>query len=450
MTELLVYLVYVGVALGGVALLLSGTRNVRAGVLILAVMIMSSAISPQMAERGYYGRTWLFAAQSLRAELYLASACLLSLIIAVHGNKVQFSRVSVVSYLMLCVNIYAGILDARWTPQEGMFRVGLSIVTIGSAAIYVTAMLRTWDDYLALLRALGLVGLLWIGGSMVQAVLDKSQMLVDYGRRFVGLLGNPQGTAVYLGPQSAILLWLFLNDPLRRMRWLWGGAFATVLMMVAWTGSRTGALLTMVGIVFLLRARFGRAVFALPLLVLGLIGVAYLVQAIGIELPFDRLLGGADTRSLAWTTLLEDALNAGLFGEGWQGARFVENAFLLGWVAYGPIMLAILLAIVASLVVLNVRLWRIRGEVADSVRSLIDLIAAYSVMFFIGGQFEWFIISRVDSNIQFVVIFTTMGASILASVKQSRESAEELPTEEVAEASEYGEGYEDSAQRQTQ
>jgi hypothetical protein len=443
------YLMVLCAVVGAVALILAGTMKIRGAALVVTLMVFASSLAPQMAARGYYGQTWLYPVQSLRAELYLAFGVLLALLVAVHAGKVRLNQVPLPTILILIINYFAGVLDTRETIQDGVFRIGLATATLGSLALYCTALFRSWDDFLPMMRAVGLAGLLWIGGSMVQAVLDQSQMLVDYGRRFVGLLGNPQGTAVYLGPMTTILLWLVLNDPARRMRWMWSMAFALVVMMVIWTGSRTGSLMAILGILFLLRARLGRAVILIPILGVGLIVVIYVVDMIGIELPFARLIGGGDTRTDAWKTLIEDALNAGFFGEGWGGARFVENSFLLGAVMYGPLMLVLLLLLIGSLFVLSSKLWRVRKHVPKQIAGLIDLIIAYSVMLFVGGQFEWFIISRVDANLPFIVIFSCMGASILTLVREQAALQDEYPETEQFDAIEYGEDVDYGAQAHT-
>lgn len=434
MQELLQYLLYLVGVVAAAGVLMAGARNVRAGFAILTVMVLFSAMSTQ-SEQGkelFAGRTWLHAIQANRANLYMGAAILLALVLLMHTRLIQMQRVAGAAVIMLVINLYAGVLDIRHDPLGGAQRVGLAMLAIGSLALFVTASLRTWDDYLTLMRALGAVGALWIGGAMVQAVLDQSQMLMGWQKRFVGLLGNPQGTAVYVGPQSAIMLWLALNDPVKKMRVLWSCLFAVMLMMVVWTGSRTAALLTLTGAMFLLRARLGGAVFLLPILAAALVGVSYIVSSLGIQLPFDRLIAGGDTRSAAWSGLFEDALATGLIGEGWTGARFVENAYLLGWVVYGQLMLLLMLAQLLFMGVNAARIWGVRRETPQSIRRLIDLIIAYYAMYFLGAQFEWYIVSRIDANICFITIFSCMGVCIYQTVLQQRQLGEEFGHEPEA------------------
>jgi hypothetical protein len=439
MQELALYILGAFAVMGIAGVLVASARDLRAGSVVVCLVVFCAAVSTQAMERGDSGRTWLYPLQKLRAESYLALSCVLGLVVLIHASKVVMTRVSTTAVLMLVINIFAGVMDTRENVRDGALRVGLATVSIGSMALFATAMFRTWDSYLPLMRALGVVGLLWVSGAMVQAVLDKSQMLVNYQTRFVGLLGNPQGTAVYLGPQSAIMLWLLLNDPSRRMRKLWVLLYAILVMMVIWTGSRTGAILAIVGAMFMLRAKLGRSVILVPLFGSAFFGIALIVQGMGINLPFSRFLEGGDTRTVAWKTLLDDALHAGMFGEGVAGARYVENSFLLGWVTYGPLMLMILLAVVLSLFVMGVKLWKIRHEVPEHIASIIDLFLAYSVMFVVAGQFEWFIISRVDANIPFVVLFSCMGSCILIKAREQRVLRAEAGSYDTPEALDYGE-----------
>ena len=62
---------------------------------------------------------------------------------------------------------------------------------------------RGWDDYLHFFRAVGLVGAAWSGACLLQVFLDRSQVVFPGTSRFTGLLGNPQSTAVYIGPMAA-------------------------------------------------------------------------------------------------------------------------------------------------------------------------------------------------------------------------------------------------------
>lgn len=407
---------------GILALVMAGARNLRAGLAVVTLIVFFSSISTQVEGRGHerVGRTWLQLFQANRAELYLAMSCALGMILAANARFMQMTRVSGIAMIMLIINIFAGVLDARSDAAQGAMRVGLAAISITSMALFVTSMVRTWDDLLPLMRALGVSGLMWVGGALVQVLLDKSQMLVNYETRFLGLLGNPQGTAIYLGPQSAITLWLMLNDSKRWTRILWAAVYAVILMLVVWTGSRTGMLMTIMGAMALLRSRFKNAVFLLPVLAVALVGVAYLVDSLGIELPFKRFLEGGDTRSEAWRGLFEDAQRSGVFGLGLEGARFVENSYLYAWVVYGPIMLALLLLQLVVIGTSSFRLWSVRREVPFKVRSMVDLTIAYYAMFFVGAQFEWFILARVDANISYVVIFSCIANAMLAMVREQR------------------------------
>lgn len=406
MQELVQYGAYLVGLLIGLWMLIAGTRNLRAAVAVVCVMAFFSSIASQVETGVSANRTWLYPLQDQRAQLYLVISCVLTVIMASNTRHLRLDRFPVVAGLMLMINVFAGVLDTRDDPADGAMRIGLAILSLGTLAAYVPAMIRGWDDFLPLMRALGMAGVIWVGGSMVQAVLDKSQLLMGTASRFTGLAGNPQGAAVYLGPQSAIILWLMLNDTSRRMRFLWAGVYAVILMMVAWTGSRTGVLLALIGAMFLLRARIGRAVFLLPVLALALVGVGYLVGSLGIELPFDRLTSGEDTRSAAWRGLLDDALHSGLFGGGARGARFVENSFLLGWARYGPIMAILLVVQALAMGISGLKLWRVRGLLPTRVKGLVDLTIAYYLIYLAGAQFEGIIIARIDPNLCYIVIFS--------------------------------------------
>lgn len=409
----------------GITLLVRAARHVGEAGWIIALMLFFSAISPPSAAAGEYGRTWLRPLQDQRSELYFASALLLFLAAVANPESRRLRLFPAAALINLVLQVFAGILDTRILMLDGWARVAMNLITTAGLLMVVPAMLRRWDDYLPFMRRLGAVGVVWAGAVVIQMLLDHRALVVATPSRFVGLLGNPQGAALYLPAQTIIVLWLMLNDPHRNLRWMWALTLAAFLLMVAWTGSRTGLLLTTTGIVSVLYARIGRAVLLLPVTLVGLYGIALLAKGLGVELPLDRLTSTMDTRSDAWNTLLDAALDAPLFGEG--SSSYVENSYLLAWVVYGPLMAALVVLLVVTLFLGSLRALPWRWRVPHAHRSLLDLCAGYGLMYALGAMFEYFVVARIEANVLFVSLLPTVVACMLRLARAEEDEPTETP-----------------------
>lgn len=401
----------VAAGLVGASLLFLAARDLRHSVWIIAIMAFATSITLQSEKAGNYGRTWLQPIQAVRVEMYIAASCLLLLAALMNSSSRHVRGFAPVLLINLVIQVFAGLLDARRVATEGWARVLMNLTTSTALLLILPALLITWENFLALMRALGAVGVLWAGCVLVQMVLDHRQMVVGNPSRFVGLLGNPQGTALYLPAQTVIVLWLVLNDTGKLRRWIWMTTLASLLLMVGWTGSRTGGLLSVIGISAVLYSRLGRGVFLLPIVGLGLYGVAALAVSLGVQVPIDRLTSSQDTRTEAWLALWRAALEAPFFGEG--TSDYVENSYLLAWVIYGPLMALLVLLLVAALMIGAARAVAHRGRLVGAQRSLLDLCVGYALMYPAGTMFEWFVVARIEINILLVAIIPVIATQLI-------------------------------------
>lgn len=382
---------------------------------IVGGMLMASALATHSTETGYINNTWLRIIQERRAEFYLGLGCLLFVLNIPHLPKFRINTLSAQGLCLLAINLYAGALDMVHMPGtlDGLMRIGLMLITMPAVMVAMGTMLNDWSDFQRAMRGLGFVGAAWVGAVIIQLFIDHRQLILAGTVRFTGLLGNPQATAVFVGPMATILAWLAFNDNDRRMRWFWIASSVAMTVMVLWTGSRTGTLMYLVGLTAVLHTRLGRAVFLLPLAAAGVYGMLQLIESMGISLGLERLTSGLDTRTDAWRMLLEDAMNAPLFGGGGAAARKVENSFLLGMVIYGVFMLALILLLMVINGVQCLRLLNLRRRAPGNVQRLIDVIIAYNLIYFMGAFFEWIVLSRVDGNFVFIMAFGAMTTRLL-------------------------------------
>lgn len=413
-----------GVVLGA-GLLIAAVRNITYAGLILSLMIFIAALAPQAnlrLEGGFTNNVWLRPLQEQRGPAYTAVGALLTLAVLAHAGRLGARLISAPVIVLTIINVYASMLDMHHAAlQAGMERLGLIAFSMPAMILVVGGMIHGWDDHLKIARCLGVAGVFWAGGVAIQVMLAPGELVVKGGNRFTGLLGNPQATAVYLGPQFLFLAFLAFNETNRRLRLLWIVTTGVTLIFIAWTGSRTCLILSTIGATAVLYTRLGRAVFLLPLLVAGFLGLVQLAVSMGIDLPLDRVVSLQDTRSEVWWTLLEDAVGSPLFGAGGAGARAVENSYLLGWAVYGPIMLLLILVLGAVSLFQAVRLRMVRRDTPPMIQRWIDVLCAFFFIYFLGAMFEWYILARVDANVVFMFVTSLSASSIIHQARAERQ-----------------------------
>lgn len=147
-------------------------------------------------------------------------------------------------------------------------------------------------------------------------------------------------------------------------------------------------------------------------------GVYEMALAAGIlsSAAVDRLASTQNTRALSWIWLLEDAFANPILGSGFRETRANENSFLLAFAAYG--------------VFCGTRSWpssssasgrcsssgAIAGFVPARYRQIVHLILGFNAAYFAGAVFEWHIVSRLEANIAYMLVFSVMTRQLMEKV----------------------------------
>jgi hypothetical protein len=174
---------------------------------------------------------------------------------------------------------------------------------------------------------------------------------------------------------------------------------------------------------FVLYSRIGKLVLLAPVLAIALWGTYQAAISIGFlsEAAVERLGSTQNTRATVWTWLLEDAFSSPLLGVGFSNTRANENSYLLAFAAYGVFCGGAVLTLLFYSISLMARLFRARRLLPVRHRQLADLILGFNAAYFTGAMFEWHIVSRLEGNIPYMLIFSVMAAGLLAKV--SRETS---------------------------
>src|SRR5690606_37911459 len=137
-------------------------------------------------------------------------------------------------------------------------------VTLVPLALALPAAIQSRPQMILALRLIALAGVAYLAGVAIQFVINRNIMLRPPQARFCGLSGNPQSVAISFSVFSVVALWLLLFGPLRRLRPFWACFLGACLVILVWTGSRTGVVMTAVGLSFAFYRRFGRLVLLAP------------------------------------------------------------------------------------------------------------------------------------------------------------------------------------------
>ncbi|XVJ60973.1 MAG: hypothetical protein HEQ23_16920 [Tepidisphaera sp.] len=412
--------------------LASLTRPTKAW-MIVVVMVLFSGFAVQVDRSGQTSnQTWVLQLQLARAPLFLAAGCLLFLAMLVHIGKVRLNSLPIQGALMLLIQVLISVLRFNHEgPVAGAQSFVFAIVTILPILLLLPLALKEWDDWMVIIRMLGFSAVIWAGATFVQVLLDHRQLQVNAQERFTGLLGNPQGCGLYMAPLVFTLIWLVMNERLKKLWWIWLGTLSIMAAYCLWTGSRTCILVTGTGTLFVLYSRIGRFVLLLPVLAVVLLAGYQLAGSLGLSSSaVERLVSTQNTRETVWKILLEDAFQNPIFGSGFNETRANENSYLVAFGAYGVFVGTLVLTLLFVSIGLMVRLLRYRKHVPAQHRRIVDLILAFNVAYFLGAMFEWHIVSRMEGNITYLLIFSVMTKQLMLKV-DAETSTQELFAEEI-------------------
>jgi hypothetical protein len=395
-----------------IALIMLMVVRLRAALLILGVMLFVGSLAiPAEAAKGDFNRTltWLSPLQFLRSFVYLFCGVLLTLGTLVHISKLRLASTSMTGLMLMVVASYAGLLNCYHVSfTDGLFTIVSAILTMGTLSVLLPNLLHTVDDFCMMLRVLVFTSIVYSVAVLVQLGIDRAPLIAPNAFRFQGISGNPQFVSVFLAAVITSTVFLIMNDSQKRFKWLYIASACLNVVLLIWTGSRTGAAMTMIGLTGVLFTRMGKALLFAPFLVGGVAGILEMMSASGIDIGFDRLTSTDDTRSGVWRAMIENSLENPVIGAGFRGAGAAENSFLLATASYGFGSLLTLLLLTLLTGVQCLRLLSLRRHVSGFSRRLIDLQFGFYAMYFAGANFEGYLIARISVMLPIFLMFSAI------------------------------------------
>lgn len=409
----------------GLVIALSIFRLNRGGMWAIGGMLFMSALGvPGENVQQVQLFSWLSPLQSNRSLFFTLFAGLLWLGVLFGRTRVRFDSIPIVGLLFLLLGMYMGVLTLAHEGEDGIEAAIFAGITIAPVLLQLPGMLEDWEDFRRMLRVIGVVSALWTLACTVQFLINQEVILATFTRRFVGLLANPQHAAVWCSTAVIITTWLALNESKRSLVLFWAAVAASHAIFVLWTGSRTGALVTLIGLAFVFYSRIGRAVIFAPVIAVFGYGLLVLATDMGVKFGFERLVSTDDTRSVAWMTLLNTGLSSPMFGVGTTYAGASENSFLFGFAAYGVgVVFLLFIAMVVTMVVC-VKLLAARSSMPPRERSMVELLVGFFTIYWLGAQMEGYAVARTSTQLVVLLAFACMATCLLRKVKEDAAVAE--------------------------
>ncbi|TWO72295.1 hypothetical protein FN976_06210 [Caenimonas sedimenti] len=357
--------------------------------------------------------------------LWLTVAATITLRLLFKGSKFRIRRNDLALVLILTA-MTAALRGGFYSIELGvkiLIGAGLLAMIVLATNIMIArdGMLRYGDD---LVR-----GLLWF--SRIFIVLNFGMLLFGYGivlgnPRFFGSAAHPNFLAVQLTVCAIVLFSAVYSDKLRRSWPNWLLIFASLYLLVA-TGSRTGLLMTSlgVGLYVLCRSRFKLAVLLWVAIALAIFLAAILsIVPADLLLSFDRGEVGLDTRSEAWGFLLGLIASEPIFGHGLV-TFYSENSYLRGLANYG---LVYFVPFVFVAVVSTIRLWKTAR--ASEYKPIFTMMFCLHVSLLTGAMLEGYLIDLLSLPVFMYVITSTFiaGRSAGNSMRRSPMKSKDFGT----------------------
>ena len=430
----------IGAAVGCLLLLISR----RSGLLLVALMLLVAGIGQYANEiTGQPVKYFIQPLPAFRAELFAAAGGMFFAWIIGHWKLIKINEIPPQMIVLIIMGYYAALIRTIHDgPLEGGFSIAFTSLTLLPLGLALPALLDNERNWLDMLRLLALTSGVYIFLVAIQFVINKDVMMRPPQNRFCGLSGNPQSVAITFAVYSVVSLWLVLFDPKKRYRLLWAALLGVQLIFLAWTGSRTGAGMTAIGIMVAFYRRLGRFVLLAPV---GLLA-AYLVYDLflagaGVELVTYRLVSTDNTRTADWMVQWHQFMSNPVIGVGVTDTES-ENSYLYALSAFGILMglMVIFLAFLSA--ILCLKLFLKRSMLPVHLRPYADLVLSYNALYFAGGFFEGYMIARVGTHIVFMAIFSAVMLRLLHYTQPAVSWAEQEHLEEgwqnYAEYGDYG------------
>ncbi len=349
--------------------------------------------------------------QSRKYGRSLSAACLVAMvlpaILAPRGRRTRLTSGAVLLWIgFLCLFAMFHIFGGN--AERGL----VALMAFALAFITLTLGLGKWmqthRDAATAIRCIGISALVFVFFCTAQLLINRSAVMS--GKRFQGLTGNPQGAGLTLAAAIPPLAYLVARRGegfFRRI--IYAGTLALAFVLLLWTGSRTGGLMAVVGIVTLYRRRLHHFVIVGSIVTAMAFAGTQVFQESTKNM--ERFTAPTNTRAEAWRGLLREFQSSPMVGTLATGVssvdipmQYTENSYLVVAARMGVVgvipLLAVMFAVGRDLFRLS-RQRRFLGP--DAFMS--DLVLAGLISFAVGAMFEGFLVGIFTHQLYCIMIY---------------------------------------------
>jgi hypothetical protein len=293
----------------------------------------------------------------------------------------------------------------------------------------VSRWLQDWRDARALIRTIVWAGLIFLAGTGCQLLFNPSAIV--HANRLYSTTGNPQHAALVIAIALPSLCYTIVNKQEWKIwRLILGVATGFLVLLLIWTGSRTGLIVAAVGVVLLFRARLGK--LALTSIIVGL--SVWLAMQIYTEstLSIAGMFARGDTRTRAWVIWWQQFLDNKAWGVMSEQYGTGENSYLTTAAQTGLVgLIPLFIAVVATIWQL-VRLQRLRRYLGEYIM-MADLVTAGLVAIGVGAIFEGYLLGALTMPVFCIYLYLALATFLLDAVEFSQSRSPGWPEWEAVE-----------------
>jgi O-antigen ligase len=333
----------------------------------------------------------------------LVCLCLLQVVFllkVLYGGDPLFGLISAVTYCSVVTVVVLG--PSRWLQTDRDFAWGLG--------------------------AIALVGAIFLGASLYQAQFDVYP-ITFVQNRFLGTTGNPQHAAVLLMLTLPAWYFLLMQPQPFWQRSIWGSAVVITLYALVQTGSRTGLLGAVVGLVIFFGQRLKVWQMVLVFMLVGAIafGSAPGSTPTTAELPGlgggilpERFVSTENTRAQVWQAQWNSFMRYPVLGAPLRGDRlgFGENSWLAAAASAGLVGLLPLTLFAYFCLEMMVKLYRI-GDHPD-YRLYCSAVTAGLSSLLIGSVSEAYLLGLISFPLLALGLYLVLGQYLLECWQRDR------------------------------
>lgn len=324
---------------------------------------------------------------------------------------------------LLLLFVFEMVLSMRIMMAGVMSRGALSVFIYGMMFIVLgwgaSKWMQDWNSARSLVRCVGAAAGVYIVGVCYQLAANRGAIV--RGSRLMGTSGNAQLAALlfslavpataYVVARAGEKVWV---------RVLFGWILGMEILFLLWTGSRTGTLIALIGILLMFWSRIGRL-----LAVSMLVGVVIFLSLQIYEestLSIAGMMQRGDTRSHVWRDMLNAFISSPLMGimEGQYGVG--ENSYLSVAANLGLFGLLPLAAFVLATGAMMYKLFRVRSVLVED-KLFIDMVIGGAGSLLIGAFFEGYLLGTLTFPVFALYIYLALGAFALDAADVARYEA---------------------------